>query len=609
MGSVLLTTIATSVTPPAGFGPADWAVIDLASGSGGLGQLAVDVLALPAKGSLPINRILYRAGSVNEPWAELVGPADVAQIVTDPAGTLPWRQPLPFDVPSGVPIKVWLAAEDSHGNRGPISAIKTQTATEGAGLAAPTAIQLSATAFSEATGVGTAVATITADGSPAPDFTLTSDPDGKFRIEGGSLVLDAAVDVATATSHQAGITATNSEGSVTQAFALTVTAETGGTTPSTAIYADVIGPAAEVAEIQVYVTPSNPDFTVTNWAELDAALAAASAGDVILCRAGQYGDNRTLSKTNTGAEIRVCSDGYLAARFDRLTVGGRGIAVEGVKVAGELRFSRATAGAMRHCQARRHLNGSSVDCLVEDCVFDHEFSWGSQIKPWNSTDTRPNALVFRRTIFCRGGGIEIDLFQATACHDLTFEHCVFFDNRVPSGSSFHADLFQCFSPHTSSGTQRWKFHRCMFFTYTLSDIRGNQGLFLSDGSYRGVDLKECLFGPPNSASRQLVIQNAHGTIRNVTVLNDPISGENKTPGTNANLTVIDSLAQSFLEQGGGPPGTSSGNLYYGSSLGAYFDTTPSNGLPFGSDWRHFRDTAGLTIGAAPFLDYLAGKWG
>ena len=609
MGSVLLTAISTAVVPPAGFAPSDWTVVDLASGSGGTGQLAVDLLALPAAGTYPLGRVLYRAGSVNEPWAELLAPAGVQAIRADPAGSLPARVPLPFAVPSGVAVKVWLAVEDDRGNRGPISAYRTQTATEGAGLAAPTAIQLSATAFPESTGVGTAVATITADGSPAPDFTLVSDPDGKFRIEGGSLILDAPVDALTAAAHQAGIRAENAEGAVTATFTLTVLAETGGTAPSTAIYADVIGPAAEVAEIRVYSTPTAPDAVVANWSELSAALAAAAPGDVILCRAGYYGDNQTLSRTNTGAPIRICSDGYLAARFGRLTLNRSGISVEGMKVEGELRFSSATDCAMRHCQARRHMNGSSVDCTVEDCVFDHEFSWGSQIKPWSSSQPKPNGLVFRRTIFCRGGGIEIDLMQVTDCHDLTFEHCVWFDHRVPSSSSFHADLFQCFNPHTASGTQRWRFRRCLFFTYDLSDIRGNQGLFLSDGSYRGVDVTECLFGPPNSASRQLVIQNGHGQVRNVTVLNDPVSGEAKSPGSNANLTVTDCIAQSFLQQGGGPPsGASSGNLYYGGSLGSYFDTTPPGGAVFGSDWRHFRDTEGLTIGAAPFLDYLEAKW-
>ena len=613
MGDVRLLTISTGVLPPGGFAAADWTVTDLASGSGGSGQLAVDLARLPAAGSYPLNRVLYRAGSVNEPWVELVGPAGVAAILADPAGTLPWRAPFPFDVPSGVPVKTWIAAEDDRGTRGPISAPRTQTATEGAGLAPPTAIALSATAVSETTAVGTPVATITADGSPAPDFALTSDPDGRFRIEGASLVLDAPLDHGAATGHAIGIAATNSEGTATAAFTIAVTEETGGTTPATAIYADVIGPAAEVAEIRVYSVPTAPDATVSDFAGLEAALAAAAPGDVILCRAGDYGlgaDRRLTGPGLGGAPVRVVAEGYLSVRFDRLVIDGADLSVEGVRATGrEIMVSSARNVTLRHCHGRRMLIGSSRDCAVEDCVFDHDFAGGSQIKRWPGSSTYPNALRFRRTIFCRGGAT-VDLFQCTECHDLDFEQCLFFDLRVPSTSGLHSDIFQCFNPHVASGTQRWRFHRCLFFTYDLSDIRSNQGLFLSDGSYRGVDVSECLVGPPNGASRQFVIQNPHGTIRNVTVLGDTISGENKSPASNANATLTDCVAQGFQQNGGGPASAaSSGNLWYGGALGEWFDTSPPGGLALGSDWRHYRDTRGLDIGAAPFLDYLEGKWG
>lgn len=79
---------------------------------------------------------------------------------------------------------------------------------------APLDIALSATATSEATEIGDVIAAISSSGDPdvgdTATYTIISDPDNKFQIDGTDLKLDGALDYATATSHDVTIRVSDS---------------------------------------------------------------------------------------------------------------------------------------------------------------------------------------------------------------------------------------------------------------------------------------------------------------------------------------------------------------------------------------------------------------
>lgn len=65
---------------------------------------------------------------------------------------------------------------------------------------------------SESTPVGTVIGFVTADGTPTPTFTETTDPDAKFTISAvGAVTLSAALDFSVDTSHSYTVTAANGE--------------------------------------------------------------------------------------------------------------------------------------------------------------------------------------------------------------------------------------------------------------------------------------------------------------------------------------------------------------------------------------------------------------
>lgn len=90
------------------------------------------------------------------------------------------------------------------------------------GAYAPSSITLTAMSIDENALVGSTVATIIADGFPAPTLTISADPDNKFDVSGTSLLLDGALDYETATSHSVTIQASNPSGDHFETFVIQV---------------------------------------------------------------------------------------------------------------------------------------------------------------------------------------------------------------------------------------------------------------------------------------------------------------------------------------------------------------------------------------------------
>ena len=106
---------------------------------------------------------------------------------------------------------------------------------------APTDIALSATSIPENTQANSVVATISttdADSGDTHTYSITSDPDNKFDISGSNLILDGALDYATATSHSVTIRTTDAGGlTYDETFTITVNEVVqGGNSDSTAAF-------------------------------------------------------------------------------------------------------------------------------------------------------------------------------------------------------------------------------------------------------------------------------------------------------------------------------------------------------------------------------------
>lgn len=107
------------------------------------------------------------------------------------------------------------------------SSIRRRRARVAASLnSAPTDIALSATSIAESASIGAVVATIS--GTDPQGGTLTfskvADPDSKFTVTGTQLLLAAALDFETKTSHSVTIRATETGGlTYDETFTITVT--------------------------------------------------------------------------------------------------------------------------------------------------------------------------------------------------------------------------------------------------------------------------------------------------------------------------------------------------------------------------------------------------
>lgn len=186
---------------------------------------------------------------------------------------------------------------------------------EDVGPVAPTVVSLSVTSVLETALVGSVVATISANGNPAPTFSEIADPDAKFTVSGNQLLLGAAVDYETKTSHAVTIRATNASGTKDQAFTITVlnvSAPTdiqlsGTTVAEDAALNTVIGTLTATSDLPVtFSKQADPDnkFTVVGTElRLNAALdREAAATHSVTIRAtsaeGTYDEIFTITVTN-----------------------------------------------------------------------------------------------------------------------------------------------------------------------------------------------------------------------------------------------------------------------------------------------------------------------
>ena len=370
--------------------------------------------------------------------------------------------------------------------------------------------------------------------------------------------------------------------------------------PKTAIHSDAIGPAAEVAEIRLYSRPAEGRFRVTGSEELTRALEQAGSGDTILLAPGRYGEFSTRASAGRG-RIRVVSEQWRGATFDKIFSGGDGIWWEGVDVTGENLVVRGRNVGLRHVRAPWLDLRNFTDATIEDSIFDGEYAGQSNIK-------EGSGATVRRTIFSRGSGP--DLLQTGEVEDMDFENCVFFDLRVPSNSGLHSDVFQCYNPR-SGGRQRWRFHRCLFYTHNMRSIRSNQGLFLTDArapAFSGVDIQQSLFGAPNGNSRfGITVQlNGRGNVIRNNTLFGPISSSKKQPTDNSGTILEGNITSNIMNRGGGRFQSEAGNVVFRSPTGLF--SLPAHGMNRGMDWRDYRAPK-LAAGAREFLAHLEETWG
>jgi hypothetical protein len=178
--------------------------------------------------------------------------------------------------------------------------------------AAPPApsIQISAASVAEDATVGTVVGALSVIGGAGPwSFTETADPDAKFTVSGGNLVLSALLDYETATSHAVGIQASNGTDTIGATFVVSVVNVLEGTLgPTTASFAEgaasgtlvatFTGLDAGAGESVTSLSPNDGRLAVAgSGSTLVVGLSAASAGSIALTLTTSAG--RTLSMTVT----------------------------------------------------------------------------------------------------------------------------------------------------------------------------------------------------------------------------------------------------------------------------------------------------------------------
>lgn len=585
---------------PEQFESADWDVEDPGTG----GDLNLILNRIPATGTYPLARVTYNAGSPTDPTSnpeEVIVSDAVLSDVLNGTTPLPATFPFPFAVPNDVSIGVVIRLVDSEGNAGALSEVKEARATDATGgTSAATEITLTSTSVNENAGIGTTIGFISANATPTATYSKAADPDGKFRVEDNRLVLDGVVDRSASSSHSVTLRATNVAGTYEETFTISVTASSG-----VAVYESEIGPAAQVANVQNYGTYSGA-VTVSNQSQLNAAQSSASAGSVIVLADGYYGDDLYITASgSSGNPVLIVAKNYLGAQCKRLWVQARNVTVQGIECTGRMQVGER---GQNPGTPWRNVTLQNMKMKGFQCRYWENLQWLNNIVDGGfSLDGQMyfgEGFTARNSIYCREGGD--DMVKLNDVCDMDWERCIFFDQRVPDTSTKHSDLVQCFGPRMS-GTQKWRFHKCLFWIADVPNIQRVQGLFLSDGEYRGVDVQQCLLGRPTSPSRiGPVIQRGTGEVRYCSTWGDVSSDKS---GTNSGMSVRDNIAKGYNESGNGPPGTLSGNVFFGTNPGpgAYFDDSPSHGFNPGYDWRDFLNSS--TKGARGFLDELVGEWG
>lgn len=150
---------------------------------------------------------------------------------------------------------------------------------------APTVVNLSTASVLESAGIGAVVATISSDGTAPVTYTIESDPDGKFRIEGNALELAATIDFATDNEHPVTIRATNAVGFEVGAFTISVTQVVSGAIETGFLADRDEGTDGDLFVDRVNGLPGNDGLTVaTALSSVQASLDLAQPGDVVKIR-------------------------------------------------------------------------------------------------------------------------------------------------------------------------------------------------------------------------------------------------------------------------------------------------------------------------------------
>lgn len=564
---------------------------------------------LPTAGTSPIARVTFEYGSEGNPYQY-----DEIDFIPDvTAVSFPYGADAPVQVKAYTTFAYTFYAVDQEGRRGPAHEyiLKQVSPDETSDVATAMAITDSGfnavTSIDEGAGIGSVVGYMSSNGVPQGDFSIvTQSPANKLDIQGdNTVVVNDSLDFDANDTQTVTFRVTNGAGTYDQEFVFDVTEQTGGVAPGTAIHQSVIGPAAQYAAIRTYVPPSSVTTTVNNASELTTAVNNASPGDIIRLNSGNYGD-WTTRRNNAGAKIRLVAASYLGPVFDQFRNYGRGFSVEGMRSKGYFFLGNGGNGRpeetgfdsdYKNCRGIVFLARNFENVGVYDCVFDTNFSEQSSFKSGSG-------VVVRRTIFCNANAG--DNVQVSDTNDMDFENCVFFRNRYRYDGGTHSDLFQSYFPR-ETGTQKWRFHKCMFWNEERETNRGTQGLFLSDGRYDGLDVQYCITGkrtrkgrgPGNGFESRaprpgIIISRGSGVIADNTVMHriDINYGNG--------ITVRDNICTKvFIENGSA---TVTGNYTYGQgNEDSEFSKTNGHTYHLGWDPRDYL-TAGSNKGATSHIN-------
>ena len=371
-------------------------------------------------------------------------------------------------------------------------------------------------------------------------------------------------------------------------------------------YSNIIGDAADVANIQHAAAPGSPDFTATNVTTLNSALASASAGNVIVVQDGSYG-SWSPTKNNTGAKIRIIAQSVHGATFSTIAPENlHGVTLENLK-ADSINFNTG---------------GNSGDCIVQGGLFvstritnlDGPIYFNHSVFDRNyngicvSGSGVGGALFFTRCIFARGGTATVsgseDNIKVQGFTRFEMDNSVIWGN-ITTLSGAHPDLLQLNGGFTGFGAGPVRIRKCLL--YGGVDGSGGrvraQGVFLSDAQFSDVIIEDNLICQ-NGLTRRLSVNSATGSgniIRRNSLMG-LIHGENKNgTGDNSGVTVTDNLCKSVSDEVGGGWLLKSGNTEMGENPSTNYMTNASGD---GRSWRDYVAPAGgpgVGKGAAAFI--------
>jgi hypothetical protein len=193
-----------------------------------------------------------------------------------------------------------------------IARVRAITATAPSGPS----LRLSASSVSETAAVGTVVGALSVIGGAGPwSFSETADPDAKFTVSGGNLVLSALLDYETATSHTVSIGASNGTDAVTATFVIAVVNALEGSLGPTSVaiaagaasgtpIATITGLDAGVGETVVSLTPDDGRLALAaGGTRLVVGISPPAAGAIDATLATSAGRHLTMTVT-VGASTR-----------------------------------------------------------------------------------------------------------------------------------------------------------------------------------------------------------------------------------------------------------------------------------------------------------------